>query len=707
MKSKLAIVAAAAVVTQAYAAEPEATDLPMVQVTATRQAEPVDDVPASISVIGGDELRRRGANDLRTALGLVAGVEGTPGGDAGPAGAVPAIWGLREADAYLLVVDGVPWGGAFNPATPSLDLTGVERIEILRGAAPVMFGATSFSGVIHVIHYAAGKTPATASFSGGSYGSYGAALTAALPKLGGYSQSLTANVEKRGDAADRSDFHRYHALYRGAADLGAARFHVDGDVSVLPQKPNGNLLLRDGGTLHTELPVNANYNPDGNKLNQERYHLVTGLDGDAGLGHWATTLAFTRTLDNINRGFLRGNVFANPPDDGVGDGLQADGYSQKRGVTDVYFDAHVDTHPLSNFNLTYGIDYLHGRGAEHAVNYGYCIDASGHEYACAGAHGQDEIVRSDDTRHFLGLYAQTDWTPSELIDVIAGLRLNHTRESATGTALDNTGAVTFDGSDSRHNTRLSGVLGTSFHVWKQGRDELTLYADYRNSYKPLAVDFGPEAEVQVLKPETADSYEAGAKTQLLDGRVDVDASVFRMDFRNSLTYQDDGTGNIVRANGGKLRFQGFEIESRVELVEHLRLAAHYAYHDARFVHFTRDNGASADGNRVEMSPYQTGGLGLIYAAPQGFNASLVADYAGPRKLNKSNTVKAGGYTTLDAALGYDFGRWALHLNGYNLSNRRDPVAESELQESVTVTHTAGYYRLPARSVMAGVSFKLD
>ena len=44
-----------------------------------------------------------------------------------------------------------------------------------------------------------------------------------------------------------------------------------------------------------------------------------------------------------------------------------------------------------------------------------------------------------------------------------------------------------------------------------------VYADYRNSYKPLAIDFGPEAEVEVLKPETVNSYEFGAKIQLLDG----------------------------------------------------------------------------------------------------------------------------------------------------------------------------------------------
>ena len=64
---------------------------------------------------------------------------------------VPEFWGLKEFDAFLLVVDGVPWGGAFNPALSTLDLNDVERIEVQRGPAPVMYGATSFVGVIQVI----------------------------------------------------------------------------------------------------------------------------------------------------------------------------------------------------------------------------------------------------------------------------------------------------------------------------------------------------------------------------------------------------------------------------------------------------------------------------------------------------------------------------------------------------------------------------
>ena len=694
---------------QAQAAAAGEEPLESIQVTATREPEPVDRVPASISVVTGEELRSRGANDLRTALSMVAGVEGTPGGDAGPAGAVPALWGLREADAFLLVVDGIPWGGAFNPAMPSIDLENVERIEILRGAAPVMFGATSFVGVIHIIHYAAGASPARVTISGGSHGSYGAAGALNLPGIGDYSQSLLLSAGKHGYQEDRSRYSRVHGLYRGAGSVGGAALHVDADVSVLPQRPPGNLLLRDGTTLHTELPIDANYNPAGAKLDQQRYQLAVRLDGDSALGAWSTSVAVTRTFDDILRGFLRGEAFTAPPDGGVGDGLQADGYTQTRGITDIYFDAHVTANASAALNLTYGVDYLRGSGSEHAINFGYCLDPAGNELSCDGAHHADEIVSSDDQRDFAGLYAQADWKLAPNVDVLAGLRLNHTRETAHGLAIDNTGAapvVAFEGSDKLTKTRLSGLVGISWRAWAEHGNALTWYADYRNSFKPLAIDFGPEAEVEILKPETANSYEAGAKLQLLDGRLDADASVFRMDFSNGLTYADDGNGNFGPVNGGEMRFQGFEVEARYRLNPQLQLAAHYANHDARFVHFTRDNGADASGNRLEMSPRQVAGAGLVYQGAQAFGGSLIANYASSRMLNKSNSVQAGGYTTLDGTISFQAQRYRLQFAAYNLTDRRDVVAESELQAAVTVTGTSGYYRLPARSYALSCSYEL-
>src|SRR5256885_17271268 len=113
----------------------------------------------------------------RTALATGAGVDAPPGGDTGPAGSVPSLWGLHEFDAFLLVVDGVPWGGAFSPAVPTLDLNDVERIEIMKGPAPVMFGATSFVGVIHVIRYPAGESANELRVAGGSRSSAAGSLS--------------------------------------------------------------------------------------------------------------------------------------------------------------------------------------------------------------------------------------------------------------------------------------------------------------------------------------------------------------------------------------------------------------------------------------------------------------------------------------------------------------------------------------------------
>jgi outer membrane receptor protein involved in Fe transport len=85
---------------------------------------------------------------------------------------------------------------------------------------------------------------------------------------------------------------------------------------------------------------------------------------------------------------------------------------------------------------------------------------------------------------------------------------------------------------------------------------------------------------------------------------------------------------------------------------------------------------------------------------------VVTDFVSNRMLDPGVGLLTGGYTTVDASLGYQLQRWRVLLNGYNLGNRRNPVAASELSETVTVTGTAGYYRLPARSYALSLTFAL-
>ena len=207
--------------------QPTQTQKEVIEVTATKIAEDVLLVPASVTIVDGDDLHARNARDLQTALALVGGVSIAPGGDAGPAGSIPEMWGLREFDAFLLVVDGVPWGGAFNPDTAALDMENIDRIEVVRGAAPVMYGATSFVGVIHVIHREPGA-PATARVSLGNLRSGGGSVSLPISQSAALRQSLNVSYDKQGFRDRGTNWDRAHALYRLASSLGGGtlRFGV-------------------------------------------------------------------------------------------------------------------------------------------------------------------------------------------------------------------------------------------------------------------------------------------------------------------------------------------------------------------------------------------------------------------------------------------------------------------------------------------------
>ncbi len=670
-----------------------------IQVTATRTPEDVEVVPVSITVLDGDDLRARGAIDLASALSLVGGVTVAPAaGDAGPAGGVPELWGLREVDAYLLVVDGVPRGGAFNPDLASLDLTGVQRIEILRGSAPVMFGATSFIGVIHVIHYGAGKGGRRASVSGGSYGSGSASVALPFGADGSaWQQSILAGYDDQGFKDDRTGFRRGSALYRAARKVGEGHISFDLEGTILDQDP-ASPHPRVGTELSDEVPVDANFNPAGSKIDQNRYQAVARYDRPVGGASWSTVLSATRSKDDVLRGFLVD--VADVPDN-------AEGFSQDRKVTDVYFDSHLAFALGEAWHLVAGVDHLYGKGTADSENFHYEVELTG-DAPRGDELDRFEAIDFEDTRNFSGLYLQSVWIPHPRWHVELGARLNHTSEDRSAHAEpigeeedggDLGGGEEEGGESSLDVTRGSGFAGVTFLAWTRADDGLWLYADYRNTYKPAAVDFGPEAEGDILDPETAHSYEVGAKSRTMAGRLDWDLSIFRMDFDNLVVAQASENGLPGLVNAGQERFEGAELESELEIVPDLRARLGASYHDAKFRDFERlFDGVPFQlrGNRLELSARQMGSLGLIWSPPRGLQANATLEYVGSRFLDMRNRAKADPYTTWGADIGYRWNDWEVRADGRNLSDARDPVAESELGD-------AQYYLLPARSYRLTVS----
>ena len=696
MKSEFRAVGAAAILcaTSTFAvAEDRAPDRDELTVTTTRSPQSRLSQPADIEIVSGEEARRRGASDLRALLATAAGVEALPGGDMGPAGSVVALQGLAEMDAYLLVVDDIPYGGVFNPATAVFDPIDVERVEIVKGAAPVAYGATSFVGVIHAIRHEAGEQPARLSIDAGTQEFARVAGALSLPQLGGIKQSFLGSAETRGFTQDRSGFTRFHGLYRAGADVGPGRLKLDLEAITLDQDPYSP-HPREGGGLSTRMPLDANVNPSDARLDHDRYQINLSYAVDLGSAEWTTTASAARTNIRTTRGFLR-DGFAT---DGVT--VNADGYRQKTELNELYVDTHVEV-PAGLANFLVGGDWMRGRGSQQSENFEYAVLPDGSNAPASTTPPVDERTMLDDDRDFLGLYGRAILKPIEPVTLVGGVRLNHTTERRAGAESVGLGAFAPVGAERRQKTRVSGSVGADFAVIGGDADGLHLYADYRNTYKPAAIDFGPEAEPDILEPETASSWEAGAKARTADGRFEFDASYFDTRFRNLVIRENVG-GLPALENAGRERFRGFDADVAVRPFADALLKASFGRHIARFTDYQRLRPGGAiqqlAGNRLELSPKSVAGFVGLYAPAEGFQGSFALRYVGGRFLNKGNTVEAESYLAADARVGWRRGRYALFLAAENLTDRRDPVAESELGD-------AQFYRLPGRRVFA--SFQAD
>lgn len=133
-------------------AEEEIKGLEVIQVTAQKRSESVQEVPIAISAFSDEELGKIGANNIND-LGLL-----TPGLETNNATATQTTFNIRGIttndfgiglDAAVAVyVDGVYVG---RRGTSNLNFNDIDRVEILKGPQGTLFGRNSSAGAIHII----------------------------------------------------------------------------------------------------------------------------------------------------------------------------------------------------------------------------------------------------------------------------------------------------------------------------------------------------------------------------------------------------------------------------------------------------------------------------------------------------------------------------------------------------------------------------
>jgi vitamin B12 transporter len=189
-----------------------------VVVTATRSPLSAERAPASVTVISGDQLRREGITTVLDALRQVPGVSAVQTGSYGGATSVFIRGG--ESKFTKVLIDGVPVndaGGAFDFSSLSTD--NIERIEIVRGPASVLYGSDAMAGVIQLFtRRGDGRPRVELSGRGGGFGSYDTDAA-----VRGSTEALSYSFAGARHATDGIQL--FNSQYRQTVGSGLVGFH--------------------------------------------------------------------------------------------------------------------------------------------------------------------------------------------------------------------------------------------------------------------------------------------------------------------------------------------------------------------------------------------------------------------------------------------------------------------------------------------------
>jgi catecholate siderophore receptor len=213
-------------------------------------------------------------------------------------------------------------------------------------------------------------------------------------------------------------------------------------------------------------------------------------------------------------------------------------------------------------------------------------------------------------------------------------------------------------------------------IWEPS-DALTFYATYSRALNPpgnsVANGDTLNASSSLLEPEKTETYDLGAKLSLFNKRLLVQTAVYQINRKNSVEV-DPTTNNLVASSEPKQRLRGFELGASGLVTPDFLLNVNYAYIDAE-IREAVSSGAIDPlvvGNQVRYVPEHALSAWASYKPVEGPLKGLEIgggmNYQSKVYLNTDNSQMVPSYTTFDALVAYNFGKFRIAVNGYNLTD---------------------------------------
>ncbi len=691
-------------------------ELGEVVITATREAEPLKETPASIGVIKAEGIKLTAPAHPQQILGQVPGVAISVTNGEGHQTAIRQPF--TTSPLYLFLEDGIgvrPTGFFNHNALYEINIPMAGGIEVTRGPGSALYGSDAIGGIVNVLTRGSGPSPEGSLSS--EVGSYGwlrelGSISSGETRFGAFHGDL--NITHTDGWRDRTGYDRQSGNFRWD-------WRLDEDTKLKTIVGYTNIDQQTGA--NSALPWDLYRNAPKTNLFAPAYRKVQALrvssefERKFGDGALSLTPYFRNNSMDLNGSY---NFSSDPRIEKTS--------SQSYGLLAKWRQDFPD---FKRARIILGVDMENSPGTrtEDAVN--LTKTGTGAYTNYTGYTLGSRIYHYDVTFKSVSPYLHTEISLVEKLRLTAGVRydsLGYNLQNNLPSGASSNGTTKYGQSDStsRSFERLSPKIGVTYELAKNA----SIYASYNQGFRVPSesqlfrggagtgatanqVAQSRAANALLLKPIKAEQFEVGTRGKLLG--VDYALAAYELIKRDDLVSQKDPvTGASISQNAGKTQSRGVELSLGREMVKGLRLetALSYAKHE-----YQEWKGKDSSGN-----PFNYAGNEMA-AAPRFIGNTRLTWTPTEKASAQFEWVRIGSYYLQDSNLGTTSGvdRGVSKYHGYDLFNFRSSyevcrnatvfgrvlnIADKRYADSSLVSSNTAMYApgLP-RTFYAGVELK--
>jgi iron complex outermembrane receptor protein len=679
----------------------------------------LQNIPASVAVVSGDELEKIGAVEFADFSRLVAGLNFV---DNGPGNKRYIIRGINSAGEAqtALYYDNIPVTGMGASATdfggnqPDLELFDMQRVEVLRGPQGTLYGQNSQAGVVRIVT----KKPDLNDFGGEVQSdvsdtkdggvNYSVKGVVNLPvSTGVFAVRLVGYDDNNSGFID--DPLRQKSEINSSEQSGgriSAALQIDPSTSLLGQVFYQHLA---GSGLPTERPYDMSIlGVDYPAVGQRAISLYTqqpfddkskvyALTLDHDFGWSALTVAtslFDRDLMQVQDYTTSFNYFRSlqalgefPP----GAVPQGGAYLAPQSSQLWSGEARLSTKLDGSVNGVVGVYYDH-RTIDYLNN---VVGSDPDSGAPDPSVGEISSRTFEDRTKDFALFSEVTDKLTDRLSFTGGLRWFDTIRDLTSATIYPFFGIGSAGPDQPESGKNTGFLKKALFDYHLTRDAM-VYVSYSEGYRAGGTNAATVAAVPAeYAPDRTRNYEIGGKTSWLDNRLTADVAVFVIDLVNMQVPECYGAGcafsGVGNVPGTAARATGTELDVAMRPLHNWSIDLAASYIRAVLVEdLTADLGSTAtDGAPLQNVPKVNASLSTDYEWPVGptYKASVGGSlqYVGRVDVTSYDddgsgvNIPASPYALLNLRAGLDWERYKLTLY---INNALDKNAQLNVYNDV-------------------------